>query len=172
MFIVADKESTHSCSLIIYFWNHTHFKCPLYLCSRSHHLKMPKSKKKRRDEEEVYVVERIVKKRVRDGVIEYFLKWKDYPDSENTWEPKDNLDCPELIEEYERKLAAKATSSDSDSAMVVPSSKKAKLNIGSGEKVKRSLQMNFLFPVHIQCVGYGRHYPNTITNYKSHSLKC
>ena len=31
------------------------------------------------------------------------MKWVGYPASENTWEPVDNLECPELIEEYEKK---------------------------------------------------------------------
>ena len=37
------------------------------------------------------------------------MKWKGYDSLQNTWEPRDNLDCPELIEAYEAKLTAKKT---------------------------------------------------------------
>lgn len=56
-----------------------------------------------------YVVERIVDKRDVNGDIEYFVKWLDYPDDQNTWVPADRCNCPALITEYEDLRKSGAT---------------------------------------------------------------
>jgi len=58
-------------------------------------------------EEEEFTVERILDKRVRNSKVEYLIKWEGYPDTENTWEPQENLDCPDIISAYEDKAAKK-----------------------------------------------------------------
>ena len=56
-----------------------------------------------------YEVEKIVDKRTNIyGLVEYLVKWKGYPSSENTWEPKKNLRKLEhLIKEYENGMGEK-----------------------------------------------------------------
>ncbi|RWS14081.1 chromobox protein 1-like isoform X3 [Dinothrombium tinctorium] len=66
-----------------------------------------------------YTVERILDKRINDdGVIEYFLKWQDYDESFNTWEPIGNLMCDSLVTEFEENLRAskpgQSTSKEAD----------------------------------------------------------
>ena len=46
-------------------------------------------------------VEKIVAKRIRQGKIEFLIKWRGYRSDENSWEPKENLiGCANAIREY------------------------------------------------------------------------
>jgi hypothetical protein len=52
---------------------------------------------------QLYEVEQILKKRCRGNQIQYLVKWLNYPDHENSWEPEQNLtQAQDLIIEWEQ----------------------------------------------------------------------
>ncbi len=55
---------------------------------------------------DTYVVQKILDKKKFNGRIYYKVKWKGYPESEATWEPRTRLieDVPILVKEFENRL--------------------------------------------------------------------
>ncbi|XP_031350740.1 polycomb group protein Pc isoform X2 [Photinus pyralis] len=57
----------------------------------------------------VYAAERIMKKRIRRGGVEYLVKWKGWSQKHNTWEPEENILDGRLIDLYERSQKSDST---------------------------------------------------------------
>jgi len=63
------------------------------------------NQKKGKKQDNVYFVEEVIGKKIVNGKTHYLLKWKDYGEEDNTWEPVENLKgACDLVEEYELKL--------------------------------------------------------------------
>ena len=52
------------------------------------------------DEEESFKVEKILKRRILKGKVQYLIKWDGWASEFNSWEPKENVGLP-LIEVFE-----------------------------------------------------------------------
>ena len=51
-----------------------------------------------------YPVDSILDYRKTNNIEEYLIKWDGYDHSYNSWEPKKNLKCPELLKQFEEKM--------------------------------------------------------------------
>lgn len=78
-----------------------------------------------------YEVETILQSQERGGRLWFFIKWKGYDDTWNSWEPEDLMNCPDKVDEFDkRKLAA------DEMSQVKPSKpKKADFKTRTGKKV-------------------------------------
>jgi len=116
-----------------------------------------------------YEVETIRNRKVINGEIYYLLKWKGYEEKYNTWEPVSNLNCPDLIKEYE-KLKGNTNkrwrhhSIKKDQAIDIPEiklineSKKYSSNTKKGKKIdnNKSVDLNIEKNDEIKIKDYSR----------------
>ncbi|XP_071946352.1 uncharacterized protein [Antedon mediterranea] len=54
--------------------------------------------------ENVFAAERLLKRRIRKGKVEYLVKWRGWSLRHNTWEPEGNILDARLFERYEQRL--------------------------------------------------------------------
>lgn len=83
-----------------------------------------------------FVVEKVLKKRIVGGKPFYWLKWKDYGDEDNTWEPEENMN-PVLVDLFNKELEEKEEKKRADKEVAQkskPSGKKSAGKKGGGEK--------------------------------------
>src|SRR5258707_5878088 len=54
---------------------------------------------------EEYEVKHLINHRRHGGsrMLQYFVKWKGYPKSDNTWEPAQNIHAPDLLKKYHQR---------------------------------------------------------------------
>ncbi|EGT56635.1 hypothetical protein CAEBREN_18646 [Caenorhabditis brenneri] len=54
-----------------------------------------------------WTVEKILDKQMINGRAMYQIKWQDWSHEDNTWEPKENILCKDLLEEFEKNWKKK-----------------------------------------------------------------
>lgn len=58
--------------------------------------------------EQVFAAEEIKQKRIRDGKVEFLVKWKGWSNKHNTWEPEGNILDTRLLGNFEAKVQREA----------------------------------------------------------------
>jgi hypothetical protein len=62
------------------------------------------------NDEEIFDVNQLLQKRITDGgKTEYLVQWKDYGEEHDSWEPIENLNCEQLISNFENNTAVNPT---------------------------------------------------------------
>lgn len=86
----------------------------------------------------MFQVEKIVDEKVVNGVRQYLIRWKGYDAKDDTWEPEDTLNCPDLIKKF--KKSSKREKSDKNEKE--KSKKKSKVEEDSWDE-NEEFEVNF-----------------------------
>jgi hypothetical protein len=60
-----------------------------------------------KDDQEFFEIEDILNSKRNGRRVEYLIKWKGYPESENSWEPLTNIPARGLVKEFHRRHPGK-----------------------------------------------------------------
>ncbi|KAJ1590121.1 hypothetical protein NDA12_004315 [Ustilago hordei] len=66
------------------------------------------------DEDLDFEVEALIDKRSHNGTTGYKVLWRGYSEEAASWEPVENLNCPDLIQEYEVSEGGQVSGPDID----------------------------------------------------------
>lgn len=70
--------------------------------------------------------------------VQYLIKWEGYSEADSTWEPASNLDCDELVNEFEAKHKKdKERRTTKDRGKEKEKSKEREKDTGKSEKERR-----------------------------------
>jgi len=92
----------------------------------------------RSGEDDVFFVEKILRMKTVKGKRVFYIKWKGFPDSDNTWEPEEHLDCEEILAQFLKGNQATHSSKRKSSDVIKPSSAKKKTK-STNDSSRRSL---------------------------------
>ncbi|XP_070492033.1 polycomb group protein Pc-like [Chironomus tepperi] len=111
-------------------------------------------------DDRVYAAERILKKRIKKGKVEYRVKWKGWSQRHNTWEPEENILDDRLIEIFNRsqkystpkkqtgkkRILEDSDSEDGDTSQVEieekePPTKKEKINKAKDKETEKKINV-------------------------------
>lgn len=88
----------------------------------------------KREQEDEFEVEKIVEVKGKGKNIQYMVKWKNYPDSDNTWESASDLP-KNIITAFEKKQAKSPKKSPKKAATPKPKPKEKKPVVVTGRKL-------------------------------------
>ena len=90
--------------------------------------------------EEVFTVDAIIKSRKRAGKTQYLVKWEGYDESDNTWEPAENISEKAVATYVAAEKAAKATkAADKKKATAAKKSKKVAAAAAAAETIENEI---------------------------------
>lgn len=101
--------------------------------------------------DEEYLVESILGKREHNGTKQYLIKWEGYGEVFSTWEDEKNLNCPDVVAEFEEKrmeLAKreKAESEEKNEVEIFQGSDQKNIEVGLefGDEIEEILNVQVI----------------------------